>query len=211
MLDGPRRPPRSGRAVCLIVLLHGYGADGDDLIDLADTWADALPGAAFVSPHAPEPCPGSPTGRQWWDLGDRDMATRHTGVARAAAALDPFLDAELARLGVASDAYALMGFSQGAMTALHTGLRRPIPPRAILAYSGMLIDPPPSGVATEVLLVHGTEDPVIPADASRAAATALAAARVPTDLLLLPGLAHGIDPGGLARGGALLARTMTER
>ena len=129
---------------------------------------------------------------------------------RAATFLNPFLDAELARLGLPADAYALMGFSQGAMTALFTGLRRATAPRAILAFSGALIAP--GSLATElthrppVLLVHGEADEVVPVERSREAEAALRAAGVPVEATYVPRLGHGIDDTGLAMGALVLQR-----
>ena len=123
-LDGPRWGPASkATPKQLVVLCHGLGADGHDLIDLAPTWSHALPDALFVSVDAPFPHE-SGFGRQWWSVEDRTPAVMEAGVRRAAGFLDAFIDAELARLGLPADAFALMGFSQGAMTALFTGLRR---------------------------------------------------------------------------------------
>ena len=133
-------PAAKGTPKQLVVLCHGLGADAHDLFDLAPAWAPAVPDALFASVNAPNPHP-SGFGRQWWEVGDRSPAMMEAGVRSAAVVLDAFLDAELARLGLPADAYALMGFSQGAMTALFTGLRRAVPPRAILAFSGALLAP----------------------------------------------------------------------
>ena len=142
VLDGPRLSPRSGAARQLVVFLHGYGADGNDLIELGRAWQPLLPQAAFVSPHAPEPCGGAPMGRQWFALTFRDPNERWVGVNKAAPVLERFIDAELARHGLPPSALALVGFSQGTMMALHVGLRRAVPPAAIVGYSGLLVLPP---------------------------------------------------------------------
>ena len=209
-LDGPRvGPAAGGPARQLVVLLHGVGADGQDLIDLASAWAPALPNAAFVAPDAPAPCDMAPYGRQWFSLADRSPARLAAGVAAAAPGLDAFLDAELARLRLPDAAMALMGFSQGAMMALFVGLRRQVPPAAILAYSGALLaaDLPAGATARPpVLLVHGAADEVVPVGASRLAEAALRAANVPVEALYVPGLGHGIEVSGLAAGQRLLAR-----
>jgi phospholipase/carboxylesterase len=210
VLDGPRWGQAAGAAKQLIVLCHGVGADGNDLIDLAPYWAKAAPEAAFVSPHAPEPFAMAPHGRQWFDIGDRDPAKLAAGVRRARVALDAFLDAELSRLGLPPDAYALMGFSQGAMTVLFTGLRRAVPPRAILAFSGALIDP--DSLARDltgrppVLLVHGIEDQVVPVSRSRDAEAVLRTNDVPVQALYVPKLAHGIEDSGLSAGALALQK-----
>lgn len=210
-LDGPRAGPGSGGpARQLIVLLHGVGADGADLIGLAPMLAEALPDAAFAAPDAPFPCDMAPFGRQWFSLQDRSPARLASGVRAVEASVRAFLEAELARLSLPPSALALAGFSQGAMTALHTGLRMAEPPAAILAYSGALLspeslaaeiaaDPPPP-----VLIVHGESDEVVPVRASRAAESALRAAGVPVEALYVPGLDHSIDGAGLAAGGAFL-------
>jgi phospholipase/carboxylesterase len=136
-LDGPRLNPRSGAARQLVVFLHGYGADGNDLIDIGRAWQQYLPQAAFVSPHAPEPCGQAPVGRQWFPLTMRDPNERWLGVNKAAPGLYRFLDAELERHKLPASALALVGFSQGTMMALHVGLRRITAPAAIVGYSGL--------------------------------------------------------------------------
>ena len=141
-LSGPRLEPKSRRpARQLVVFLHGYGADGNDLIDIGRAWADLLPDAAFVSPHAPEPLEGAVTGRQWFRLTYRDPNERWRGVNAAAPALERFLDAELARRALPPAALALVGFSQGTMMSLHVGLRRAAAPAAIVGYSGLFVLP----------------------------------------------------------------------
>jgi phospholipase/carboxylesterase len=212
-LDGPRWGPASkATPKQLVVLCHGVGADGHDLIDLAPTWSHALPDAVFVAVDAPFPH-DSGFGRQWWSVGDRTPSVMEAGVRRAAGFLDAFIDSELARLGLPPDAYALMGFSQGAMTALFTGLRRTAAPRAILAFSGALIAPErlPAELAnrTPVLLVHGEADDVVPAHRSRDAEQALRAAGVPVEAVYVPRLGHGIEDTGLATGALALQRAFT--
>src|SRR5262249_38605602 len=138
-LDGPRLSPRSGQAKQLVVFLHGYGADGNDLIDIGRAWSNLLPDAAFVSPHAPRACGQAPMGREWFPLTFRDPDERWIGVNQAAPALETFLDAELQQHSLPPQALALVGFSQGTMMALHVGLRRSIAPAAIVGYSGLLV------------------------------------------------------------------------
>ena len=213
-LDGPRIAPQSGKAKQLVVFLHGYGADGNDLIEIGRQWQAFLPDAAFVSPHAPEPCGMSPMGRQWFALTFRDPDERWRGVTTARPALDAFLDAELARHGLDDSRLALVGFSQGTMMALHTGLRRTMRPAAILGYSGVLVGPEHLADATHkppILLVHGDQDEVIPLDALFMSAEALAKADVPAQFHLSFGVGHGIDGGGLLHGGLFLAQNLTGR
>jgi phospholipase/carboxylesterase len=209
-LDGPRWGPASKTAPKQLVLLcHGLGADGHDLIDLAPSWSHAVPDALFVSVDAPF-LHDSGFGRQWWSVADRAPPIMEAGARRAATFLNSFIDAELARLGLPTDAYALMGFSQGAMTVLFTGLRRTAGPRAILAFSGALIAP--EGLAKElanhvpVLLVHGEADDVVPAQRSREAEGALRALDVPVEAVYIPRLGHGIDDTGISMGALTLQR-----
>lgn len=208
-LDGPRFGPKVAGPAQLVVLCHGVGADGHDLIDLAPHWATALPHAVFASPDGPERYDMATMGRQWFSLADRSPARMDAGAAAASEALGRFIDAELARLHLPADAYALMGFSQGAMTALYTGLRRTPSPRAILAYSGALLAP---GRLAEikgrppVLLVHGEADDVVPVERSRAAEQMLRAQGIPVEALYRERLGHGLDDVGLAAGGLFLQR-----
>ncbi|MBB3771032.1 phospholipase/carboxylesterase [Angulomicrobium tetraedrale] len=218
MLDGPRLPPRSGRpAEALVVLLHGYGADGRDLIDLGRHWAPLLPGAAFVSPHAPEACAVAPVGRQWFGYVERNDAERWVGVQSAHAALDGFLDAELTRLGLPGSRLALVGFSQGTMMALHTGLRRAEAPAGLVGFSGIHVVPSEralpafdAGITARppVLLVHGDVDEVIPPAALPRAVESLSARGIAVRSQLSRGLGHGIDPDGLALAGRFLAEVL---
>ena len=214
-LDGPRLAPRTGAAQQLVVFLHGYGADGNDLIDIGRAWQQYLPQAAFASPHAPEPCGQAPVGRQWFPLTFRDPNERWIGVNKAAPMLGQFLDAELNRHKLSPSALALVGFSQGTMMALHVGLRRAVAPAAIVGYSGLLVTPPDGNLevfAAEitsrppVLLVHGDQDEVIPPQALFQATEGLAALGVSAEWHLSPGIGHGIDAEGLRHGGEFLAR-----
>ena len=219
-LDGPRLEPRSGTPKQLVVFLHGYGADGNDLIDIGRAWQQLLPDAAFVSPHAPNPCGQAPMGREWFPLTMRDPNERWTGVNAAAPVLNAFIDAELKRRNLPDSALALVGFSQGTMMSLHVGLRRAAAPAAIIGYSGMLVVPEdidPDQFAGEirsrppVLLVHGDQDQLIPVQALMHAAQGLAALEVPVEWHVSPGVGHGIDQEGLRQGGEFLVRRFAGR
>jgi phospholipase/carboxylesterase len=193
----------------LVVLCHGLGADGFDLIDLAPSWQHACPDALFASVHAPFQH-DSGFGRQWWSVANRSPAVMEAGARTAANYLHGFIDAELERLGLPGEAYAMMGFSQGSMVALFTGLRRPVAPRAILAFSGALIAPErlAADLANKapVLIVHGEADDTVPASRSRDAEAALIAAQVPVEAHYLPRLGHGIDDSGISLGALALQR-----
>ena len=220
-IDGPRLEPRGGAAARqLVVFLHGYGADGNDLIEIGRAWQGLLPQAAFVSPHAPEPCGQAPTGRQWFTLTMREQSERWVGVNKAGPVLERFLDAELTRRQLPPSALVLVGFSQGTMMALHVGLRRRVAPLAIVGYSGLLVvptDADPDTFAAEitarppVLLVHGDRDDLIPPTALFHAANGLSSLDVPVEWHLSAGTGHGIDQEGLRHGGEFLARRLRPR
>ena len=205
-------PASKGTPKQLVVLCHGLGADGHDLIDLAPAWSHALPDALFASVDAPFQH-DSGFGRQWWSVADRSPAVVEAGVRRAAPYLHDFIDAELARLALPATAYALMGFSQGAMMVLFVGLRRPNAPRAILAFSGALVAPDSLTAEmvnrTPVLLVHGEADDVVPAQRSHDAEARLVEAGVPVEASYVPRLGHGIDDTGLAMGSLSLQRAFS--
>jgi phospholipase/carboxylesterase len=215
LIDGPRLAARSGTAKQLVVFLHGYGADGNDLIGIGKQWAAHLPDAVFVSPHAPEPCGGSPMGRQWFGLTFRDPNERWAGVTKARPVLDAFLDAELLRHGLTDSQMTLVGFSQGTMMALHAGLRRKAAPAAIVGYSGTLVGEEhlkaQATVKPPVLLVHGDQDEVIPVQAMLLAAQALAAADIPVEWHMSEGIGHGIDGEGLMHGLGFMAKAFGVR
>jgi phospholipase/carboxylesterase len=193
----------------LVILCHGLGADAFDLIDLAPSWQHACPDALFASVHAPFQH-DSGFGRQWWSVADRSPLVTEAGVRNATPYLDGFISAELGRLDLPDDAYAIMGFSQGAMISLFTGLRRRSAPRAILAFSGALIAPDTLNAElanrTPVLLVHGEADEAVPVSRSYDAESALLAAGVPVEAHYIPRLGHGIDDNGISLGGLALQR-----
>jgi phospholipase/carboxylesterase len=212
-LSGPSHPPASGgKPRQLVILLHGLGADGNDLIGLAPVWAPVLPDAEFVAPNAPFPCDMAPYGFQWFSLQDRSPEMLLAGVRAAAPALDAFIDQALAARGLAVKDLALVGFSQGTMMSLYVGLRRAPAVAGILGYSGALV-----GAETltaeirakpRVLLVHGDADAMVPFQALAHGEAALAAAGVPVETLIRPGLGHGIDEEGLKAGARFLKEVL---
>jgi phospholipase/carboxylesterase len=209
-LDGPRVPPaRGGKPDALVILLHGYGSNGADLISLAPYWAEALPGAAFVAPNAIEPVPQAPGGYQWFPISQLDPQLMEQGARAAAQSVDRFIDRELERYGLAASRLALVGFSQGTMMALHVALRREQQIAGILGYAGVLV-----GARTlkdemrskpPVLLVHGDRDPTIPIPAMFDSAEALAANGHGAQWHVSYGVPHSIGPDGLELGGAFLS------
>lgn len=188
----------------LVVFLHGYGADGADLLGLADALAPHLPGVQFLAPDAPDPCQGNPFGRQWFPIPWLDGSSETTareGLLAAADDLNGFLDARLAETGLTASALALIGFSQGAMMSLHVAPRRTEAVAGVVAISGRLIAPERLAsdlkVKPPILLIHGDQDPVVPFQDMSAAGNALVAAGFETYGHVMKGTGHGIAPDGL--------------
>lgn len=212
-LDGPSVGPRSGGAPKQIVLLlHGYGSNGADLISFAPYWQPLLPDALFLAPNAPEELPGGWGGYQWWGLTTFTPEAMAAGVAGAAPILDAFIDEQLSRHGLTERDMALVGFSQGTMMALHVGPRRERPLAGILGYSGMLADA--EALASEVrskppvLLIHGSDDPMVPVSAMHIAESVLGKLGFEVSSHVSPGLGHSVDQSGLELGGAFVRQAL---
>ena len=212
-LSGPSRPPASGgKPNRLVILLHGLGADGNDLIGLAPYWAPLLPTAEFLSPNAPFPCDMVPSGYQWFSSQDRSPAALLAGVRAAAPFLNAFIDDALAERGLVDADLALVGFSQGTMMSLYVGLRRSDPVAGIVGFSGRLLAP--ELLADELrsrprtLLVHGTDDALVPYESLAAAEASLRNIGVSVETLTCAGIGHSIDQNGLRRGGSFLKNVL---
>lgn len=214
-LSGPMLPPASGGMPRqAVVLLHGYGSDGNDLIGLAPHWQGLLPDAIFISPNAPEPCRQLAFGFQWFDIafeGDR-LASRQLGVAQARPVLAEFLDDLWGQTGILPESTLLAGFSQGAMMALHVGLSLQKPLMGIIAFSGAFVPPEGFGSAamakSPVCLVHGDSDDVVDPELSADADVALRLAGYDVSYHVSPGVGHGIAPDGLAFATDFIARVV---
>jgi phospholipase/carboxylesterase len=210
--SGPSFGPDSGgKPDSIVVLIHGYGSDGEDLLSLGRSWASLLPNTLFVAPHGPVACEMNPSGNQWFGLKDWEPLRILKEIQALTPAFNRYLDGLLQSHNLPPNKLALVGFSQGAMLALHVALHRP-QSAGVVAYSGAFLnDPMELKVALPpVLLIHGTEDQVLPASASQAAEEALKALGVPVTLSLLPDLGHGIDARGLGMGGAFLKEKFHE-
>ena len=203
--NGASLQPKSGGAPKqIVVLLHGFGSSGHDMIALAPQWQEALPETLFLAPHAPQRCGIMGMGYQWWGLSGLAPAALAAGAASAAPAIDTFIDRKLEQYGLSEADLGLVGFSQGTMMALHIGLRRPRAMAAIVGYSGMLTQT--SDIAEKdlvkppVLLVHGTADPVVPVAAVHMAESELNRIGVDVTTHISYGVAHTVDPVGLRLG-----------
>ncbi len=203
-LTSGRKGAPKGTARAAVVFLHGYGADGADLLGLADPLAPHLPQAAFYAPDAPEPCQGNPFGRQWfpipWIDGSSEEA-QAAGLAAASEDLNAFLEKVLQDEGLEPETLALVGFSQGAMMAMHVAPRRDRAIAGVVAISGRLVAherlEAEARVRPPVLLIHGDRDDVVPFDNMEFAGQALVAAGFEVFGHVMQGTGHGIAPDGL--------------
>lgn len=212
-LDGPRLAPLSGsKPNALVILIHGYGSNGDDLISLARLIQPALPHAAFVAPNAPSQLPHMAGAHQWWPIETFSMSERANGATAAAPVLDAFITHALEEADLPSERLLIIGFSQGTMMALHVGLRRTEPVAGIIGMSGMLVAPErlPADIRSRppVLLIHGTDDDVVPFGSMDLASTALTSSGVPVETFVSPGVGHSVDQDGLAAATAFAVRAL---
>ncbi|MFG1268658.1 alpha/beta hydrolase [Xanthobacter versatilis] len=213
IVAGPKIAALScGKPAWLVVLLHEEGADGQRVIDLALNWAPEMPKADFLAAEAPFPAEGG--GRRWFASDALTPEAISEGLATAGPWLDAFLDRMLAERRLPDSHLALVGFSQGAMLALHVGLRRAASPALIIGFCGAL--PEADDLAGEirarppVLLIHGEEDSIVPFDQMVATRERLKALGVPAKSMRRPGLGHAIDDDGILAAGTVLAATLVK-
>ena len=215
ILTGSSFGPIGGSSTSqLIILLHGLGTDGHDLIKLAPNLAEILPDAQFVSPNAPFPCDMTPTGRQWFSVEDRSPKKLLVGVEAASPILNEYIDSELSRTNLSPQNIALVGFSQGTMMALHVALRRAEPIAAVVGFSGRLMAAGQLAddirVRVPILLIHGDEDPVVPVESLTEAKKKLESVGVIVKTNRRPALGHSIDDHGLTIAGAFLKENLSQ-
>jgi phospholipase/carboxylesterase len=205
------QPVSGGRPANIVLLLHGFGSNGADLLSLAPAWRQALPDALFLAPNAPERC-GVGGGFQWWGLNAFTPQALATGAAGAAPAIDAFIDRKLDQYGLTDADLAIVGFSQGTMMALHVGLRRANQVAAIVGYSGMLTGS--ASLANQirskppVLLVHGSADPIVPVAVLHEAEKELKHLGIETSSHVSAGLGHSVDPDGIRLGGDFVVKAL---
>jgi len=204
-LKSMRRAAGSGKATSLMVLLHGYGADGDDLMGLANTMAPYFPDTVFVAPDAPEKCAGNAAGYQWFSVPQVDGASEEdavSGMMQSAVDLDAYLDTVMQEEGITPDKTVVFGFSQGTMMALQVVPRRADPVAGIVGFSGslMLPDALRDEVVTKppVMLLHGDKDEVVPPEALNKAEFALDTLGFEVYAFVMENAAHGIASDGLS-------------
>ena len=206
VLEAGVREPVSGELRSVVVFLHGYGANGADLLGLADPLGEHLPDTAFIAPDAPETIPGMPFGFQWFPIPWIDGSSEEMAAAGLRAAsddLNAFLDALMVDRDLLPEQVLLLGFSQGTMMSLHVAPRREDPLAGIVAFSGRLLEPELLPDETQsrmpVLLIHGDQDDVVPPQSLPAAAQALENAGFKDVYAhIMKGTAHGIAPDGLS-------------
>lgn len=205
-------PLAAGKPHQLVVLLHGLGSDGQDLIGLAPMLAQGLPNTLFISPDAPFPCDMAPMGHQWFSLQEWTEEAMLKGAEAVRPLVDNYLDNVLKSLGLNDSQMALVGFSQGAMTALYVAARRKNPCAGVLGYSGALLGGremlQPHIHKLPTCLIHGDSDTVVPVSAWHQAMKHLQEADVPVEGAILPGLAHGIDDRAISSGLSFLKRIL---
>jgi len=210
-LTGPVSAP-SGKPKQIVILLHGYGSNGDDLIGLVPYWRSHLPDALFLAPNAPEGVPGYPGGYQWWPLRTLSLQERAEGARRAGPMIDAYIDAQLEQYGLTEENLALVGFSQGTMMALYAAPRRERQIAGVVAYSGMVTDE--AALEAEgrtkppVLLIHGDMDPVVPFAAFTHAKGVLTRLSYPLETHVSRGVGHSLDGDGIRLGGEFLKRVL---
>lgn len=205
-LSGPILTPRAGKATSMVIFLHGYGSNGDDLLGIGEEWAEALPETVFLSPNAPEVCEQWAAGYQWFGIRaiDRESLERDKPAEKVAPILNNYINNALQEFDIEEKRLTVVGFSQGAMMAMYAMPRRPQPCGGVIGYSGMLLEPEglkaPNISKMPILAIHGRDDMVVPPLCLNEVDVGFKAAGFNVQTFLRPGLGHGIDSFGLAQG-----------
>ena len=206
VLNSRRKDTISGSTRSVVVFLHGYGANGDDLLSIANVLAEHLPDTLFIAPDAPETCPGNPTGYQWFPIPWLDGSSEEEAKLSMEAAcsdLNYFLDALIVDEDILPEQVALFSFSQGTMMSLHVAPRREDSFAGLVAFSGRLLEPELLSDEVQnkppVLLIHGDQDDVVPPASISEAAVGLEKAGFKEVFAhVMKGTGHGIDQDGLS-------------
>lgn len=213
VLTGPSLVPRHGQAKQLVLLLHGYGANGDDLVELGHHWASLVPDAEFLAPHAPFRCEMTTLGYQWFSLTSWHPQFLLEQIQTSVPRLNKFIDENLEKRGLTDENLMIVGFSQGAMMALYTALTRPLTCAGVIGYSGALIYGETTGQESQppVFLIHGDADEVVPYASMDEAQKRLTAMQVPVQTYTCPAFGHGINQEGIELGGRFLRERLSKR
>lgn len=200
-------PAASGTPTSMVIFLHGYGANGDDLLSMGEIWSKDLPDTVFLGPNAPDVCEAWAQGYQWFSiraLERGNMAERERQISIAAPILSQFIDEQLKKWNIPESKLVVVGFSQGAMMAMYAMPRRKDPCAGIVAYSGMLIDgnglKSTDVVKMPVLAIHGEADEVVPPESLEYVEKGFSEAGFDCESILRPGIGHQIDQFSFMRG-----------
>ncbi len=184
----------------LIFLLHGWGSDGNDLIQLSYHWKNKLENITFIAPNGPNICEGNPNGRQWFNILTQNSAEIDQGLEKSFILLNEYIDINLNNFNLGKEDFFLVGFSQGTMLSLYTSIRRRC--KGVIGYSGAFIDTnlPEKIIKNDILLVHGELDTVVPLARMEHAVENLSSMSKTLETKIYKNLEHSINEDGLLLG-----------
>ena len=206
-LKGPKKDSIK-KTEYLVIFLHGWGSDGNDLIQLANYWSEELPSATFLAPDAPEVCDANPGGRQWFNIMSEDKAKMYQELQRVYTLLLNYIKKSLKLYSLEEHKYFLVGFSQGTMLALHTALKEKC--LGVIGYSGALIEngASSSSIKNKVLLLHGMLDNIVPVSRMENAYKTLKDLSFKVEKFVFDDLEHSINEGGLKKGSEFIKKNL---